>query len=258
MNDKNLLKCNKVTKIYHSQENGNMTTALADINLAIPEKDFICMIGPSGCGKTTLLHMIAGFEKPSSGEITLGGKPVTGPGPDRGVVFQENSLFPWKTATENITFGLENKIKTRKEQVETAKRFLHRGGLEGFENAMPHELSGGMKQKVAIARVLALDPQILLMDEPFGSLDALTKKSLDQELLALWSKSHKTVIFITHCIEEAICLADRIILFSGNPGTIVEEFTVDIPRPRDLFSREVINLHKEIYGRFKLPDNECR
>ncbi len=228
----------------------NDTQALEALNLTITENEFVCVVGPSGCGKTTLLNILAGFEFPTKGDVLMRGKPVLGPGPDRCVVFQEHSLFPWLTVLENITFGLEGKTKNREEGIRLARYYLALVGLEKFENAMPHELSGGMKQKTAIARILALDPPILLMDEPFGALDTLSKHHLDQELQTILDAHPKTVVFVTHCIEEAICLADRVLLLSPAPGRIQAEYQIDLSRPRDRFSKRVNRLFREILATF--------
>jgi NitT/TauT family transport system ATP-binding protein len=251
------LECKNVSKIFISKDLGKGIIALKDINLNVEKNEFLCIVGPSGCGKSTLLHMIAGFERPTSGEIRLKGKPVDKPSPHRGVVFQEFSLFPWKSAVENIIFALKCKGVPSREHIGIAKKYLNYVGLKGFDNAKPHELSGGMKQKVAIARTLALDSDILLMDEPFSSLDEQTRIRLDYELLDIWEKNKKTVIFVTHFLEEAIKIADRILLLSSRPGRIQDEFLINLPRPREEFGKELIEIHKEILGKFMLCCPEC-
>ncbi len=245
-----ILECRNLGKRFGNHVMRHETLALGALNLAIFENEFVCVVGPSGCGKTTLLNIFAGFEFPTAGEVLMAGKPILGPGPDRCVVFQEPSLFPWLTVLENITFGLDHRPIPREERIRLARYYLFLVGLGKFENAMPHELSGGMKQKTAIARILALDPAILLMDEPFGALDALSKYRLDQELQAIWAAHPKTVVFVTHCIEEAICLADRVVILSPSPGRIHAEYPIDLPRPRDRFSKAVNRLQREIITSF--------
>lgn len=241
-----LLECQNVSKVFVNRKYGQGVVALNDINLCIAEKEFVCVIGPSGCGKSTLLHIIAGFERPTRGCIRIDDEEIRGPSPKRGVVFQESSLLPWKSVLENIEFGLAIQGSPRRERKETARHYLDLVGLQGFDHARPHELSGGMKQKVAIARALAMDPAILLMDEPFCALDEQTKKRLDFELLELWQQRKKTVLFITHSIEEAVLLADRIILFTIRPGRIQLDLTLTLPRPRDLFSEEVVEIRRHL------------
>jgi len=208
-------------------------TALADAALRIEQGEFVCLIGPSGCGKSTLLRMIGGFETPSAGALLMWGKPVAAPGPDRGMVFQDYGLFPWLTVTENIAFGPLARGRPRAEAAETARRFAETVGLTRFAEAFPHQLSGGMKQRVAIARVLANDAEVVLMDEPFGALDAFTRERLQAELLEIWARTKLTVIFVTHAIEEAIILADRVVVMSPGPGRIVADERITLPRPRD-------------------------
>ena len=244
------LECKKISKVFKDPKIKKDIVALRDINLTVKKNEFLCIIGPIGCGKTTLLHMIAGLEKPTVGHIYLEGKEIKRPSPQRAVIFQEFSLFPWKTVLENIEFGLYIQGRSKKEQREIAYKYLNIVELEDFDNARPHQLSEGMKQKVTIARTLALDPDILLMDEPFGSLDQHTKDRLDLELLNIWEKETKTAIFVTHCIEEAVALADRIILFTARPGQIQCEFKLDLPRPRNLFSEKVIEIRKELLKNF--------
>lgn len=241
-----LLQCQNLSKVYINRKYSYGVVALNNINLNIAENEFICIIGPSGCGKSTLLHMIAGFGRPTRGKILINSEEIQGPSPERGVVFQESSLFPWKSVLENIEFGLAIQGYSRRKQKDISRHYLNLVGLRGFDHARPHELSGGMKQKVAIARTLALDPYILLMDEPFGSLDEQTKKMLDFELLEVWEQQKKTIIFITHSIEEAILLADRIILLTTRPGRIQEDLRLSLPRPRDLFSKEVVEIRRHL------------
>ncbi|WP_219506494.1 ABC transporter ATP-binding protein [Nonomuraea ceibae] len=201
---------------------GEPFTALADIDLDVREGEFLTLVGPSGCGKSTLLDLIAGLAAPSSGEILIDGAPVTGPGLDRGVVFQQYALFPWRSARANVEFGLEAKGVPRRERAGRARHYLDLVGLAGFEDRYPHELSGGMRQRVAIARSLAFDPDVLLMDEPFAALDAQTRESLQGELLDVWRKTGKTIVFITHSIDEAVYLGQRVAVMTSRPGRIKE------------------------------------
>jgi len=212
---------------------GRHVLALQDINLEIAEGEFLCLLGPSGCGKSTLLNAVAGFVKPTSGSVSVAGVAVSAPGPDRGMVFQEYALFPWMTVTDNIGFGLRVQRKARAEIERRVGELLMMLGLADFADRFPKDLSGGMRQRVAIARVLAIDSPILLMDEPFGALDALTRRSLQDQLLEIWAKLGKTVVFVTHNIEESIYLADRVVVLTYRPGTIKRELRVTLPRPRD-------------------------
>jgi NitT/TauT family transport system ATP-binding protein len=220
--------------------------ALKDINLDIEQGQFVCLLGPSGCGKSTLLNAIAGFSLPSSGTITADGKLVTGPGPERGMVFQEYALFPWMTVEKNIAFGLEIKGMAQAEIDAKVDQLLAMLSLSDFRNRFPKDLSGGMRQRVAIARVLALDSPIMLMDEPFGALDALTRRNLQDELLRIWAELKKTIIFVTHSIEEAIYLADRIVVMTYRPGTVKRDMMVELPRLRDPASAEFNALKREL------------
>jgi NitT/TauT family transport system ATP-binding protein len=212
---------------------GGDIIALKDINLTIQQGEFVCLLGPSGCGKSTLLNAIAGFQPPTHGAMSIDGKSITGPGPDRGMVFQEYALFPWMTVAQNVAFGLEIKGMRRQAIKARVAELLALLKLSDFADRFPKDLSGGMRQRVAIARVLALDPPVLLMDEPFGALDSLTRRSLQDELLRIWSEMQKTIIFVTHSIEESIYLADRIIVMTYRPGMIKRDIKVDVPRPRD-------------------------
>jgi NitT/TauT family transport system ATP-binding protein len=211
--------------------------ALDRITLQVNEAEFVCLVGPSGCGKTTLLNMIAGLEMPDSGRVLADGKPVTGPGRDRLVMFQESALFPWLDVFGNVLFPLKLKPQlTNKDRRDVAKYYLELVGLTKFEHANIHELSGGMKQRVALARSLAPNPRVLLMDEPFAALDALTREQLYGDLQRIWKERKKTIVFVTHNVREAACLGDRVLLFSPHPGRIRDEFVIDLPRPRDINS----------------------
>ena len=222
-----------VSKIF--ARDGKEFAALENISLHIEEGEFVCLVGPSGCGKSTLLNMIAGLDSPTSGTIYTNGNPVYAPGRDRMMMFQEHALFPWLDVLGNVMFGLKLKPNLNDaERREVAKYYLHLVGLEKFMHAAIHELSGGMRQRVALARSLAPNPTVLLMDEPFGALDALTRENLYRDLQKIWQQRKKTIVFVTHNIREAVCLGDRVLLFSPNPGTIQEEFKIDLPRLRDI------------------------
>jgi nitrate ABC transporter ATP-binding subunit len=223
--------------------------ALAPVDLAIPKGEFVCLIGASGCGKSTLLRIIAGFEEPTTGDVSIDGKVITGPGSDRGMVFQDYALFPWMTVRENISFGPRQRHLPREEIGKTTDDFVRMVGLERFADRYPNQLSGGMKQRVAIARVLANDANILLMDEPFGALDALTREQLQNELLQIWKRTGVTTIFVTHSVEEAVLLADRVLVMSAGPGRIDSDFRIDLPRPRDVSSPEFNALRRDIARR---------
>ncbi|MGA1859786.1 ABC transporter ATP-binding protein [Azospirillum sp. 11R-A] len=220
--------------------------ALQNIDLDIRKGEFVCLLGPSGCGKSTLLNAVAGFQPPTTGTVTVDGRIITEPGPDRGMVFQEYALFPWMTVAQNVAFGLEIKGMSKAEIAERVEWLLQKLHLQDFRNRFPKDLSGGMRQRVAIARVLALDSPILLMDEPFGALDALTRRTLQDELLRIWEEVGKTILFVTHSIEESIYLADRIIVMTYRPGTIKRDVAVDMPRPRDGSAPEFNRLKREL------------
>jgi NitT/TauT family transport system ATP-binding protein len=234
----------QVNKVFQTAE--REVVALKDINLEIPQGQFVCLLGPSGCGKSTLLNAVAGFAPPSSGSITADGKLVTAPGPERGMVFQEYALFPWMTVADNVAFGLQIKGQPREQINATVDKLLTVLSLQDFRNRYPKDLSGGMRQRVAIARVLALDSPIMLMDEPFGALDALTRRNLQDELLRIWAELKKTIIFVTHSIEEAIYLADRIVVMTYRPGTVKRDLLVDLPRLRDPAAAEFNALKREL------------
>ncbi len=221
--------------------------ALDDVTLRIAEGEFVCLVGPSGCGKSTLLNIVAGLERADQGIVQADGETITGPGPHRLMMFQEAALFPWLTVLGNVLFGLKliNGLSSS-ERREKAEYFLELVGLKRFMHSNVHELSGGMKQRVALARALAPTPSVLLMDEPFGALDALTREQLYGDIQRIWSQHRKTIIFVTHNVREAVCLGDRVILFSPNPGRIREEFAIPLPRPRDINSVDLARYSTEI------------
>lgn len=224
---------NRVYNLKKSTGNGaEEFTALRDVNLQVKNGEFLTIVGPSGCGKSTFLDMVAGLATPSSGQILIDGREISGPGLDRGIVMQGYALFPWRTVRQNVEFGLEIKKVPQSERAAISEKYIDLVGLHEFENHYPHELSGGMKQRVAIARALAYDPEVLLMDEPFAALDAQTRETLQDELLRIWEETKKTIIFVTHSIDEAVFLADRVAVMSTNPGTIREIVDVKLPRPR--------------------------
>jgi NitT/TauT family transport system ATP-binding protein len=221
--------------------------ALDDVTLRIAEGEFVCLVGPSGCGKSTLLNIIAGLERPDRGLVQADGETIVGPGPHRLVMFQEASLFPWLTVLGNVLFGLKlTDGLSAAERREKAEYFLELVGLKRFMHSNIHELSGGMKQRVALARALAPNPSVLLMDEPFGALDALTREQLYGDIQRIWSQHRKTIVFVTHNVREAVCLGDRVILFSPHPGRICEEFAIPLPRPRDINSVDLARYATDI------------
>ena len=233
--------------------------ALDHVNLQVNEGEFVCLVGPSGCGKTTLLNIIAGLEKPDNGSVRADGKPVTSPGRDRLVMFQEPALFPWLDVFGNVLFGLNLKPNlTNKDRRNVAKYYLELVGLTRFEHANIHELSGGMKQRAALARALAPNPRVLLMDEPFAALDALTREQLYGDLQRIWKERKKTIVFVTHNVREAACLGERVLLFSPHPGRIQEEFIVDLPRPRDINSVDLAGYATKIIRSLRKFSEEQR
>ena len=238
------IQVNGVSKVFASED--RQVVALQDINLEIPRGQFTCLLGPSGCGKSTLLNAVAGFSPPTSGTILVDGAPVAAPGPDRGMVFQEYALFPWMTVEQNVGFGLDIKGTPKADIARTVDQLLRMLSLQDFRQRYPKDLSGGMRQRVAIARVLALDSPIMLMDEPFGALDALTRRNLQDELLRIWAELKKTILFVTHSIEEAIYMADRIVVMTYRPGTVKRDIIVDLPRMRDPAAPEFNALKREL------------
>jgi ABC-type nitrate/sulfonate/bicarbonate transport system ATPase subunit len=226
-----LLSIQGVSRTFVSPK-GQATQALLPVDFDVQENDFVTILGPSGCGKSTMLRIVAGLDHPSSGRVLLGGRPVEGPGADRGMVFQSYTLFPWLTIEQNIRFGLRERGMPEAQQKERAQYFIAKVGLRGFEQHFPKQLSGGMQQRTAIARALANDPKILLMDEPFGALDNQTRVLMQELLLGIWEAERKTVMFVTHDIDEAIFMANRVAVFSARPGHIKTEIAVSLPHPR--------------------------
>lgn len=242
-----ILSLRNVGKVFDTQ--GRRIEALHDANLDVYPGEFVCLIGASGCGKSTLLRIIAGFDSASSGSVEMWGSAIKGPDPTRGMVFQDYGLFPWLTVRDNIGFGPTSRGKSSREVKETVDHFVDLVGLSSFADVYPYQLSGGMKQRVAIARVLANQAEVVLMDEPFGALDAMTRERLQDELLELWDRTKLTVLFVTHSIEEAIVLSKRVIIMSAGPGRIVNDIPIDLPRPRDVASAEFNELRRSLGDR---------
>jgi NitT/TauT family transport system ATP-binding protein/sulfonate transport system ATP-binding protein len=237
------IECRNVSKIFNQRGGKVQIPVLDNISLSVVENEFLVIVGPGQCGKTTLLRVIAGLETPTTGSVLLDGNGVTGPGPDRGMVFQKYTLFPWKTVMGNVEMGLKIGGMAKKERREIAGHYIDLVGLQGFEKAYPHQLSGGMKQRVGIARAYANDPKVLLLDEPFGQLDAQTRYLMEQETARIWSAEKKTVIFVTNSIDEAVYLADRIVTLEGKlPGRMKSSYVVNLPRPREHIDKEFLEL----------------
>jgi NitT/TauT family transport system ATP-binding protein len=220
--------------------------ALQDVDIEVHHGEFVCLLGPSGCGKSTLLYALAGLMTPSGGHISIDGVTVAGPGPDRVLMFQDAALFPWMTVLQNLTFPLRANGLSKREADGRAREFLHLVQLAGFEDALPHQLSGGMRMRVSLARGLALDPAVLLMDEPFGALDAQTRSQMHELLQSIWMRDRKTVVFVTHNIREALVLGDRVVVMAGRPGRVLQDLEVRIPRPRDPDDDDVVALSRRI------------
>jgi NitT/TauT family transport system ATP-binding protein len=225
---------------------GQTIEALRDVNLSVRKGEFVCLIGASGCGKSTLLRILAGFETASSGSASMYGTPITGPAPDRGMVFQDYALFPWLSVRQNIAFGPHQRGLPQARLKELSDHYVDMVGLSKFADYFPGQLSGGMKQRVAIARVLANDCEVLLMDEPFGALDALTREKLQHDLLEIWARTRLTVIFVTHAVEEAVLLSDRVVVMTAGPGRIERDVTLELPRPRDIVGIEFNQVRRDI------------
>jgi len=262
----NTIELKKLVKVYRTNSDGNNTLAVDGVSLRIASGEFVSIVGPSGCGKSTILGTIAGLQTATSGEVIVNGNPVTGPGPDRGVMFQDYALFPWCTVAENVGFGLRFGPKRRiigpEQRANTVERLLLMVGLEGAATKYPHQLSGGMRQRCALARLLATDPDILLMDEPFAALDAQTRVILQDELLTIWGQvgdvERKTIVFVTHAIDEAVFLADRMIVLSSHPGRMREEILIDLPRPRNDQTRQTPRFSELVQHTWSLIRDEAR
>ncbi|MDD1676391.1 MAG: ABC transporter ATP-binding protein [Methanomicrobiales archaeon] len=240
-----MLEIRGVSKTF-ATEKGETVQALAGIDLTVAEQEFVCILGPSGCGKTTLLRIIAGLDRPTTGEILVEGDAVTAPSPKMAMIFQEYSLYPWRTVLDNIAFGLEVRGMERAERYSIVGRYLKLVGLEGFSGSYPYELSGGMRQRIAVARALAIEPAVLLMDEPFGALDAQTRNLMQRELLEIHNKTKKTILFVTHSVDEAVFLADRIVVLTTRPGRIREIIPVQDGRPRERTSPEFVQVRRHV------------
>lgn len=242
--DKVWVKVEDATKTFSSRKGD--VTALEHVNLEVHDGQFVCLLGPSGCGKTTLLRMIGGLDVPTSGTVSIDGKIVDGPSPKMTMVFQEYSLYPWRTVAENVGFGLEMTGVPKEERIAEVNKRLALVGLAGFGDSYPYELSGGMRQRAAVARALATDPAVMLMDEPFGALDAQTRNKMQRELLQIWEETKKTVIFVTHSVDEAVYLSDKIVILTPRPGRIYEIYPNPLSRPRDRTSVEFAKLRKDV------------
>jgi NitT/TauT family transport system ATP-binding protein len=239
------VSCSRVGKVW-AAGTPRAHEALRGVDLEVEDGEFVVLLGPSGCGKSTLLYLIAGLEEATSGELTCFGQPIVEPAPDRSLIFQETSLFPWLSVWQNVTFGLSLGAMPEKERKDVATEVLTKVGLRAALDKRPHELSGGMRQRVAVARALAMEPKVLLMDEPFAALDVQTRAKMQDFLLDVWRDAKASVLFVTHHIDEAVALADRVVVFTSRPGTIKEIVPVDLPRPRDPFAPEAQELRKHL------------
>lgn len=244
INSQPVIQCNNIEKTFVNKNQENHV--IGGIDLEVRENEFLVLFGPGQCGKTTLINIMAGLETPSSGEVLVNGERKVGPSPDRGVVYQTTALFPWLTVMGNVEYGPKARGVNKKERQEKAQYYINLVGLEGFENAYPVKLSGGMKQRVGIARAYANEPLVLLMDEPFGHLDAQTRYMMEEEIMKIWEREKRTVVFVTNNIEEALYLADRIVMISNCPAKIQKEYVIDLPRPRSYVDPEFLRLRKEI------------
>ncbi len=245
------IRFRNVTKQFKPRRDGAVVDAVTNLSLDIHEQEFVCIVGPSGCGKSTLLNLAAGFEQPTSGEVLLDGVPIAAPSPDRGVVFQDGALFPWLTVLGNVCYGPQRRGISKRQYLPEAYAILDQVGLRPFANSLPSELSGGMRQRVAIARALVNEPKVLLMDEPFGALDPQTRLLMQERLLAVWERDHRTVLFVTHDVDESLFLADRVIVMSRRPGRVLADLLVDLPRPRSyemLTSSKFMDLKAAIFA----------
>ncbi len=245
MSAQSAVEVSKLWMSYLGKKRGEDVHVLQDVSLSVRQGEFVCIVGPSGCGKSTLLNIICGFLRASRGDVQVQGTPVTGPDPRRIFLFQENGVFPWLPVRGNVGFGLLNKPREQRDPI--VQHYIDMVGLTGFEDTYPHELSGGMRQRVEIARALAADPDILYMDEPFGALDFITRLKMRADLIRIWQSERKTILFVTHDIEESVQLADRVIVMSKRPATIKTEVVVDLPRPRDLDSQGYLQTRDRIF-----------
>ncbi|MFB9951908.1 ABC transporter ATP-binding protein [Rhizobium puerariae] len=250
-----LFQVSSVDKIYPGTP---PVVALQDISLTIEQGEFIVFLGPSGCGKSTLLELLSGLQQPSDGQVAFHGEPIEGPHHSLGVVFQDASLLPWRTIEDNVSFGLELAGIGKAQRNETARHYLDKVGLTGFAEKYPHQLSGGMRQRAGIARALSTEPEVLLMDEPFGAVDHITRIKLQEELIGLWQENRRTIVFVTHDVGEAAFLADRIVLFSPRPGRVHTIFDVELPRPRRRGDLELLKLESKIYDTLHAVEQESR
>jgi ABC-type nitrate/sulfonate/bicarbonate transport system ATPase subunit len=249
-----MIRLHGVSKTYPAPDGRHLVRVLDKLDLAVARNEFVSVLGPSGCGKTTLLRIVAGLTPPDSGAVLVNGRPVQGPGPDRGMVFQDFALLPWATVAENIAFGLELRGFDRTTRLATAAALTEAVGLRGFSDYYPHQLSGGMQQRVGLARALAVNPDILLLDEPFGSVDALTRRLLQEDLLRLHAETPKTVLLVTHSVDEAVRLGDRIVLLGPRPAQVLEVVATDLPRPRPAHlgaDARFIELKEHLWARLK-------
>jgi NitT/TauT family transport system ATP-binding protein len=251
------IQIKNVCQSYSLPGKGKLSkTILEEVNLEIDQGQFVCIVGPSGCGKSTLLSIIGGLTKPAEGSIFVGSEKVTGPGKDRGVVFQGYALLLWRTVLENVELGLEIGGVSKKERIQIAREYLNLVGLSAYEKYYPSQLSGGMKQRVAIARALSYDPKILLMDEPFSALDAQTRELLQEELLEIWQKTKKTIIFVTHSVDEAVYLSNKVVVMGANPGRVIKTIDVNLSYPRSQSMKEFQGLRNEIWADIKAEVKE--
>lgn len=252
MSESMMIEIEGLRKDFKNRQTGQPFCVLDNVNLALRDHEFVSLVGPSGCGKSTLLKLIASFDKPTEGSIRVDGDPVSGPGPDRVMVFQDYALFPWMNTLENVTLGLKINGMGREERMETARSYLEMAGLEHVTHRAIYELSGGMRQRVSIARALALDPKVLLMDEPFGALDAQQRYIMQRELMKIWKETKKTILFVTHSLDEAVFLSDRVVLMGIDPGHIIwEQDLRSIERPRDETSVEFNRVKRELQVRLE-------
>ena len=240
------IQLNDIVKEFHDQVRETKTLAKDRVSLSVEKKEFVCLIGPSGCGKSTLLNMVAGFEKPTRGDVLVDGRPILGPGADRGMVFQQPNLMPWLPVWDNIAFALKLKGHSKEQRQEAAQPFIDAVKLKGFERHFPSELSGGMAQRVGIARALLQNPAVILMDEPFAALDAQTKLEMQEELVAIWEKYHSTILFVTHSVDEALILGTQIAIMTHRPGKLRELIKINLDRPRDVTSSDFNDIKRHV------------